>query len=86
MGANLDAKTLALIGVGASVGANCFPCLEQKVTDALKAGASVEEIAQAVQLGEEAKMQPNQGIKALADMLLQNAQSLLNRGSAGGCG
>lgn len=47
----LDNHTLALIAVGASVSANCQPCLERNLRTAHKCGADAEEIAQAIEIG-----------------------------------
>jgi AhpD family alkylhydroperoxidase len=47
----LDNQTLALIAVGASVTANCQPCLEHNVGTALKCGADGQQIAEAVEVG-----------------------------------
>jgi len=38
----LDNHTLALIAVGASVSANCQPCLERNLRTALKCGADAQ--------------------------------------------
>jgi AhpD family alkylhydroperoxidase len=47
----LDNQVLALIAVGASVTANCQPCLEYNVGTALKCGAAAQQIAQAIEIG-----------------------------------
>ena len=47
----LDNQILALIAVGASVSANCQPCLEHNVTTARKCGADAQQIAEAVEVG-----------------------------------
>jgi len=47
----LDNHILALIAVGASVTANCQPCLEHNVGTALKCGADGQEIAEAIEVG-----------------------------------
>jgi AhpD family alkylhydroperoxidase len=47
----LDQKTMRLIAVGASISANCQPCLEINVAEALKNGSDPQEIAQAIQVG-----------------------------------
>jgi hypothetical protein len=47
----LDNRILALIAVGASVPANCQPCLEHQVGTALDSGADVLEIADALEVG-----------------------------------
>ena len=47
----LDERTMRLIAVGASITANCQPCLEVNVTRAMENGAEEEEIAQAIEVG-----------------------------------
>jgi AhpD family alkylhydroperoxidase len=47
----LDERTLRLIAIGASISANCQPCLQINVAEALKNGAQDNEIAEAIQVG-----------------------------------
>ena len=47
----LDNRTRSLIAVGASITANCQPCLQSTVTMALQSGADEQEIAEAVEVG-----------------------------------
>jgi AhpD family alkylhydroperoxidase len=47
----LDNRTIRLIAVGASISANCQPCLQVNLAKALAAGASQEEIAEAIEVG-----------------------------------
>ena len=47
----LDDRTLRLIAVGASITANCQPCLQANVTKALEYGADEQEIAEAIEVG-----------------------------------
>lgn len=47
----LDNRTLRLIAVGASITANCQPCLQINVAKALECGAGQPEIAEAVAVG-----------------------------------
>ena len=47
----LDNQLKELIAVGASIAANCQPCLEYHVGKALENGAGEEEIAEAIELG-----------------------------------
>ena len=47
----LDQRIMRLIAVGASIGANCQPCLEINAAEALKSGADAQEIAEAIQVG-----------------------------------
>ena len=48
---NLDNRTLELIAVGASVAANCQPCLDYNVRKALEVGADRQQIAEAIEVG-----------------------------------
>lgn len=47
----LDDRTLRLIAVGASITANCQPCLQINVSKALECGADEQEIADAIKVG-----------------------------------
>jgi AhpD family alkylhydroperoxidase len=47
----LDNQILALIAVGASIAANCQPCLEHNVGTALECGANSQQIADAIEVG-----------------------------------
>ena len=47
----LDERTMRLIAVGASITANCQPCLQTNMTHALQEGISEEEIAEAIEVG-----------------------------------
>lgn len=47
----LDEKTMRLIAVGASITANCQPCLQINVTKARERGIGEGEIAEAIKIG-----------------------------------
>ena len=47
----MDVKTKELIAIGASITANCKPCLEYHVAKAKENGANDQEIAEAVAVG-----------------------------------
>jgi AhpD family alkylhydroperoxidase len=47
----LDDRTIRLIAVGASITANCQPCLEVNLSKALENGADQQEIAEAIEIG-----------------------------------
>ncbi|MDA8121758.1 MAG: carboxymuconolactone decarboxylase family protein [Deltaproteobacteria bacterium] len=47
----LDNKVKELIAVGASVTANCQPCLQYHAAKALEFGADPEEVATAIEVG-----------------------------------
>jgi AhpD family alkylhydroperoxidase len=46
-----DEKTVRLIAVGASVAANCQPCLLTNATKARENGADDQEIVEAIEIG-----------------------------------
>lgn len=47
----LDDRIKALIAVGASIAANCQPCLQSTSKMALESGADEREIAEAIEVG-----------------------------------
>lgn len=47
----LDEHTMRLIAVGASIAANCQPCLQTNVTKAREEGIGDQEIADAIEVG-----------------------------------
>ncbi|HEY3348131.1 MAG TPA: carboxymuconolactone decarboxylase family protein [Nitrospirota bacterium] len=47
----MDTKIKELIAVGASITANCQPCLKYHVSSALEQGASEQEIMEAIEVG-----------------------------------
>ncbi len=74
----MDERTKKLIAVGASVGANCHPCLEYHVGKALDAGIDKDEILEAVEVGKAVR----QGSAASMDKL---AFGLLRKEAASSC-
>ena len=47
----IDDKTKELIAIGASIVANCQPCLQYHVVRAQRAGADTQEMADAIEIG-----------------------------------
>ena len=47
----LESRIQALIAVGASISANCQPCLQSTVAMALENGANGREIVEAIEVG-----------------------------------
>lgn len=47
----LDEQILRLIAVGASIAANCQPCLQTNAVKAQESGATEQEIAEAIWVG-----------------------------------
>jgi len=61
----LDERTLRLIAIGASIAANCQPCLQTNLAKALESGADAPEIAAAIRVGRMVR----QGAATLMDRL-----------------
>jgi AhpD family alkylhydroperoxidase len=51
----IDNKTKELIAVGASITANCQPCLQYHKSKALEFGADAGEIAEAIEVGRQVR-------------------------------
>jgi len=47
----LDNRIMELIAIGASITANCQPCLKSTIALALESGADKQEIAEAIEVG-----------------------------------
>lgn len=78
----LDEKTLELIAVGATITANCQPCLEFHVRKARDAGAGEAEIAAAIEAGREVRA----GAGARMDRHVAEAIGGTPAKRAAGCG
>jgi AhpD family alkylhydroperoxidase len=81
----LEARILRLIAVGASITANCQPCLQTNVTMALEAGAAEQEIAEAIEVGKRVR----QGAASKMDMFISSLHQAIppsTSPSMRGCG
>ena len=81
----LDNRIGALIAVGASITANCQPCLQYHVRKALESGADEQEIADAIEIGRMVR----KGASAKMDKFVEslNAPYLASEDAKdGGCG
>jgi AhpD family alkylhydroperoxidase len=81
----LDERTLRLIAVGASVTANCQPCLQNNLAKALEEGIGESELAEAIHVGKMVR----QGAASKMDRFISslNASSSVTEGAAEcGCG
>lgn len=67
----LSEQVRELIGIGASIAGNCLPCLRYHFAEAVKAGCSLAEIEEAIQLAQRIKERPIGNISKLADDLIQ---------------
>jgi AhpD family alkylhydroperoxidase len=68
---SLDVRTRELIAVGASIAGNCLPCLRYHFTEARKAGCSLEEIREAIEISKMVKQRPIDDIVKLASDLIE---------------
>ncbi len=78
----LDDKTLRLIAVGASVSANCQPCLQTNGAEALAAGATEQEIAAAVEVGQRVR----RGAASKMDQFIASVKQEMALPGSDGCG
>jgi AhpD family alkylhydroperoxidase len=67
---NMDDRTKKLLAVGASVGANCHPCLEYHVGRALESGIDRSEIMAAVEVAKGVRRGATASMDKLALKLL----------------
>jgi len=68
----MDEQTKKLIAVGASVGANCHPCLEYHVGKALEFGIDRNEIMEAINMAKAVRQGAASSMDKLAMTLIQN--------------
>lgn len=81
----LDDRTLRLIAVGASITANCQPCLQINAAKALECGASEQELAEAIGVGKMVRKGAASKMDAFGVSLKQMAP-LAASPSNGACG
>ena len=80
----LEARILRLIAVGASITANCQPCLQTNVTKALEAGATEQEIAEAIEVGKRVRQGASSKMDEFVSSLHQSVP-LSTNSSPEGC-
>ncbi|MDK2909570.1 MAG: hypothetical protein PWR20_1137 [Bacteroidales bacterium] len=66
---HLDAKTIELAGIAASIAAGCHPCLDYHFKKALELGCTLEQAGEAIKLGKMIKQRPISDIYDHADKL-----------------
>jgi AhpD family alkylhydroperoxidase len=81
----LDNRIRELIAVGASITANCQPCLEYHVSKALEAGVDQPELGEAIELGKMVRRGAASKMDKFASTLL-HAATPTAAPSNGGCG
>lgn len=82
----LDSRIRDLIAVGASVTANCRPCLQYHSAKALESGAGADEVAEAIDVGKTVRSGAASGFDKFAAGLAEAACSAAAPGrKAGPC-
>jgi len=69
---HLDAKTIELAGVAASIAGGCWPCLDYHFKKAIEAGCSIEQIKEVSELGKMIKQRPIKDIYEQSEKLIKN--------------
>ena len=69
---HLDAKTVELAAISASIAGGCLPCLNYHFKKALEIGCTLEQASEAVELGKIIKQKPIADIFEKAEKLIQN--------------
>lgn len=81
----LDDRIKELIAVGASITANCQPCLQYHTSEAQKSGADEQDIMEAIDVGKMVRRGAAAKMDKFASTLTQTAAPSTNS-SSGGCG
>lgn len=83
----MDDRIKELISVGASVTANCQPCLQYHVSKALESGAEEQEITKAIEAGKMVRKGAASKMDKFASSLIQAVPSTATASDEGcGCG
>ena len=77
---HLDAKTIELAGIAASIAGGCRPCLDYHFKKALDLGCTKEQAGEAIELGKMIKQRPINDIYDHAEKLLGNDNKDNNKG------
>lgn len=76
---HLDAKTIELAGIAASIAGGCRPCLDYHFKKALELGCTTEQAREAIELGKMIKQRPINDIYEHADKLTAKQTSDKNK-------
>lgn len=83
---SLGVKTIAMISVGASVAANCHPCLEYHTARAREVGLTDQEIKAAAEVGKAVKDGAGKSMEKLIAELLSKSPAPSRQDCRSGCG
>ena len=75
---HLDAKTIELAGIAASIAGGCRPCLDYHFKKALEVGCTVDQATEAVELGKMIKQRPIKDIYEQAEKLIGKSGNVVN--------
>jgi AhpD family alkylhydroperoxidase len=75
---HLDAKTIELAGIAASIAGGCRPCLDYHFKKALEVGCTVDQVTEAVELGKMIKQRPIKDIYEQAEKLIGKSGNAVN--------
>ena len=82
----LDNRIKELIAVGASITANCQPCLEYHTSEGLKSGADQQEIMEAIEVGKMVRRGAASKMDKYAASLSQSGAPSYTSTDTSGCG
>jgi AhpD family alkylhydroperoxidase len=71
---HLDAKTIELAGIAASIAGGCRPCLDFHFKKALEVGCTIDQVTDAAELGKMIKQRPIKDIYEQAEKLIENSK------------
>lgn len=80
-----DKRTVELIVLGASVAANCQPCLQFHINEALKVGITQPEIQAAIQVGKTVRKGAAHKMDQLISTIIKDDMVISHEGGEG-CG
>ncbi len=82
----LNDKTRSLVAVGASIAANCQPCLNHHVAKALENGLNKQEIAEVIEVGKAVRSGAAGSMdKLVAEMKKNDLNQCASQGTAKSC-
>jgi len=70
---HIDAKTIELAGIAASIAGGCRPCLDYHFKKAIEIGCTIEQVKEAIELGKMIKQRPIKDIYEHAEKLINNS-------------
>ncbi len=83
----LDSRIKRLIAIGASVTANCQPCLKKNISKALEDGANVQEILEAIAVAKMVRRGASAKMDQFASTIFKAAEETAVTSEKGcGCG